>query len=310
MRRHRRWRRRNISARKRWQSPRRKHMRQQRTNSAFLDGAGDGRFQLFTISATLLDGFSNDKNRDFIQLYRLLRSFNHADRTKTLQQVVGRFNAIRSSFESSFNAQSPDSFKKMMLVWDTGASFGLTPFRQDFIDYVEVELPVKDTKINKVIGVGTAIFKFRNDKQETIYLPCIAYHLPSADVRLFSPQTYHQMHDGSSTVNADQVVMNLHRQRIVIPVERSGCNLAVIRNASVSKREKEQIGYHFKSRLSLSGLTKLDAFATVPWEPHSSIITSPETTEIEYEHYAQICCPAVGSDENQNLSGPQKELLL
>ncbi len=52
----------------------------------------------------------------------------------------------------------------MMLVWDTGASFGLTPFRQDFIDYVEVEIPVKDmTTVNKVIGVGTAIFKFQND---------------------------------------------------------------------------------------------------------------------------------------------------
>jgi hypothetical protein len=29
--------------------------------------------------------------------------------------------------------------KTMILIWDTGASAGLTPFRSDFIDYVEVE---------------------------------------------------------------------------------------------------------------------------------------------------------------------------
>ena len=27
--------------------------------------------------------------------------------------------------------------RTMMLVWDTGASYGLTPFSIDFIDYVE-----------------------------------------------------------------------------------------------------------------------------------------------------------------------------
>ena len=41
-----------------------------------------------------------------------------------------------------------------MLIWDTGASFGLTPFRSD-IDYVKCEIPVRDvTKVNKVIGIG------------------------------------------------------------------------------------------------------------------------------------------------------------
>jgi hypothetical protein len=27
----------------------------------------------------------------------------------------------------------------MVLIWDTGASAGLTPFRSDFIDYVKVD---------------------------------------------------------------------------------------------------------------------------------------------------------------------------
>ena len=46
----------------------------------------------------------------------------------------------------------------LILIWDTGASYGLTPFRSDFIDYVKSELPVRDvTKINTVVGIGTTL---------------------------------------------------------------------------------------------------------------------------------------------------------
>jgi hypothetical protein len=34
--------------------------------------------------------------------------------------------------------------KTIMLIWDTVASFGLTPFWSDFIDYVKCKLPVRD----------------------------------------------------------------------------------------------------------------------------------------------------------------------
>ena len=45
--------------------------------------------------------------------------------------------------------------RTMMLVWDMGASYGLTPFRSDFIEYLECDIPVKDvTKVNRVIGIG------------------------------------------------------------------------------------------------------------------------------------------------------------
>jgi hypothetical protein len=41
----------------------------------------------------------------------------------------------------------------MVLIWDTGASAGLTPFRSDFIDYVQVDFEIRDdvTKANKVV---------------------------------------------------------------------------------------------------------------------------------------------------------------
>ncbi len=34
--------------------------------------------------------------------------------------------------------------KSLMLIWDTGASFGLTPFRSDFIDYVVGAVLIKN----------------------------------------------------------------------------------------------------------------------------------------------------------------------
>ena len=58
----------------------------------------------------------------------------------------------------------------------------------DFIDYVEAEIAVKDvTKVNKVIGIGSTLHKLLNDKDKSVLLPCVSYHLPTTGVRLFSP---------------------------------------------------------------------------------------------------------------------------
>ena len=41
----------------------------------------------------------------------------------------------------------------MMMEWDTGASFVLTPLKAEFVDNMECETSIKDvTKVNKVIG--------------------------------------------------------------------------------------------------------------------------------------------------------------
>jgi hypothetical protein len=130
----------------------------------------------------------------------------------------------------------------MPLVWDTGASLGLTPYRADFFDYIEVSIPVKDvTKTNYVVGIGTVIYRFQNDKGEDVFLPCIAYHLPTADIRLFSPQTYHQMHDYSSTITGKQVIMHLKDHNITIPIDSGPSNLPMIWNPSVSSEEQRRL---------------------------------------------------------------------
>ena len=65
--------------------------------------------------------------------------------------------------------------KTLMLIWNTGASFGLTSFRSDFIDYVPCNVAVKDmTKVNRVIGIGTALHKFVDTKGKEVFLPCVS----------------------------------------------------------------------------------------------------------------------------------------
>ena len=84
------------------------------------------------------------------------------------------------------------SFKTAQLVWDSRASFRLTTFCADFIDYVEYDIDVKDiSKLNKVVGFGTTLHTFLGTNDDLLYIPALFYHLPSAAIWLFGPQAYH-----------------------------------------------------------------------------------------------------------------------
>jgi hypothetical protein len=185
----------------------------------------------------------------------------------------------------------------MPLVWDTGASLGLTPYRADFFDYVEVNILVRDvTKTNYVVGIGTVIYKFQNDKGEDVFLPCIAYHLPTADICLFSPQTYHQMHKFHSTINGKRVVMHLKEHNIAIPIDSGPSNLPMVWDPSVSAEKQREIDLSFVSKLEFCDLLGMNSVFHV-------------TTSSWKDDWKNLICPCVGSDKNINLSGPQKELL-
>jgi hypothetical protein len=118
----------------------------------------------------------------------------------------------------------------------------LTPFWSDFIDYVKCEIDVRDiTKVNKVVGIGTTLHKFVDNNGNHIYLPCVSYHLPLTDIRLFFPQIYHQLNGGHSVVNGDEVVMKFRKEGalISIPIDRNTTNLAIVHNSFVSWKGQE-----------------------------------------------------------------------
>lgn len=182
------------------------------------------------------------------------------------------------------------TFENCLLVWDTRASFGLTPFRNDFIDYIECIIPVNDiARTNIVVGIGTTLHKF-DMNGESVYLPCLSYHLPSAEVILFSPQTYHTLYGGHSTVFGDRAVKLMNDMSITIPIdERSGNVPMVMKPACISKEIRE-IGPHIRSALPHYE-RKVDFFGS--WSE---------------DNFANL--PNVALEDNQNLSSAQKELLL
>ena len=79
--------------------------------------------------------------------------------------------------------------RTMMLFWDTGASYGLTPFRSDFIEYVECNIPVKNVdKENRLIIIETNLHNFIESNSQNIFLPCIPYDPTQTYVQFLSPR--------------------------------------------------------------------------------------------------------------------------
>ncbi len=151
--------------------------------------------------------------------------------------------------------------RQLMLIWDTGASFGLTPFRSDFIDYVACTIPVRDiTKVNNVIGIGTTLHKFTDTKRLPVYLPCVSYHLPQTDVYLFSPHTYHQMHGGYSKVYVHCIKMLLNTSEIQIQIVREKHNLPIVFDSYVSPKVKKTLASSMRSGLRHTRLNAFDFF--------------------------------------------------
>ena len=126
---------------------------------------------------------------------RLLNSFKSQNHTRATLHVVSCLNndihLLLKAGKSKTNVLK--SFKTTPLVWDSRASFGLTPHYAYFIDYVDCDIDVKDiSKTNEVIGIGTRLHKFTATNGDLLYdVAAFSYHLPSADIRIFHPQAYH-----------------------------------------------------------------------------------------------------------------------
>lgn len=113
-----------------------------------------------------LDAFCDGKGDDFLHLPRLMKRLNSNDHGQRLEKLMSRLNICRNAFElePSTKPLETATFTGCPLVWDTGASFGLTPFRADFINYIECHIPVKDiSKTNYVVGIETTLHKFTSN---------------------------------------------------------------------------------------------------------------------------------------------------
>ncbi len=116
------------------------------------------------LQKSTLDGFC-DGNQDFLKLSHLLSRFHSVNHLKNAQECLDWIHATHGTFGGTYGYENscphinvPLDPKQLMLIWDTGASFGLTPFQSNFIDYVACTIPVQDaSKVNNVIGIGTTL---------------------------------------------------------------------------------------------------------------------------------------------------------
>ncbi len=253
------------------------------------------------LKSTLHDFLRSDCN--YLQLPRLLSKFTSIEHEKNISSCIARVVALWGMFENCPVGGGKLNSCSLILIWDTGASYGLAPFCSDFINYVECNIPVWDvTKVNKVIGIGNIMHKFTNTDSKPVFLPCVSYHLPQTDVCLFSPQTYHQMHGGYTKVYAQSIQMKLRTSTISITIEQGLANLPVVHDSFVSEKAKRGLGPLMHSGLYQTRIPVLDFLGEID-KVVSSIFTQSEQTFFP-------CFPCVGNSEDENLMSPQRELLL
>ncbi len=132
-----------------------------------------------------------------------------------------------------------------ILVYDLCSSAGLTPFSSDFFNYVKCSIPFHDiSQVNEVIGIGTTIHKFVDTKGQFVLLPQMAYHLPSTEVCLFSPQVLHQICGGKSLILGDRVEIHLTIwNHIDITIDIFESNVPIGQNSMCTEDEKKEYGF-------------------------------------------------------------------
>ena len=128
------------------------------------------------------------------------------------------------------------------LVFYTGASGGLTPFRSDFVTYEKVQFGVKGV-VGKgnVIGKGLVLRKFCTRCENVIYISSHAFHMPTAEIRLESPQSLFSKLGGQSQALMDgrAIVWTLPDGKIIdIPIDPM-TNLLLLQDFTFSEDEKQ-----------------------------------------------------------------------
>ena len=97
---------------------------------------------MLELKSSTLQGFCA-VDHDFIRLPQLLKTLcNHDYHVSQIKSGLNQIALLCSTFEMHHLASDCLDPKTLILIWDTGASAGLTPFHCNFIDYFECEIDV------------------------------------------------------------------------------------------------------------------------------------------------------------------------
>ena len=170
--------------------------------------------------------------------------------------------------------------------------------------------------------MGLVLYKIQATNGNYCYIPCVSYHLPTTDIRLISPQAYHQGFGGKSVLDGNSFKVHLAKHKncdvrhvLDIPIDK-GTNLPMVRSCVCTQKEKEEIGPLF---CTLGLRQHYDGSFLDSWQPMMSE-EGPSGEEITvgydfslYQHYlvdSPFLGPCVTTESNANLDPAQKEVLL
>jgi len=113
---------------------------------------------------------------------------------ENIQELIARaynFGRRANEFERQFCNFEPNNVRTTPLVFDTGASCGLTPYRADFLDdYREIDVDMRQVAgTDKIVGVGTTLRRYTMRCGQKVNNPGKGYRMPAADICLESPQS-------------------------------------------------------------------------------------------------------------------------
>ena len=109
------------------------------------------------------------------------------------------------NFGRRFNKVGPRAARDTPLVFDTGASSGLSPFKCNLLsDYKSVNVDVKCVAGGgSIIGGGTILRRLKIRYGTKLLIPSHGYHFPEADIRLESSHSLIRAMEGSGHAIVD-----------------------------------------------------------------------------------------------------------
>ena len=289
---------------------------------AIVHSKGRPRFELYQPDISLISNKISRLGPGGIPFEHSFDPFDLISPTADLDETVQILMARAGDFRRSYHGLIGGDAWTTPLIWDTGASTGLTPFRSDFCsDFQVVNMPIQAVgSTQTVTGRGTVLRRFKTRSGETRYLGSLAYYMPDADIRLESPQSVFQgLGGGFARVDGYNVEWHMPDGEIIdIPIDPRS-NLPVLHDFVCSADEFEKFGPAHAHQANaephvIYPLTPSER--SLPSANHATVNNKPSKPpkpkfdDLSEEHKNLHCCGCAASPDNQNLSGPQRELLL
>ena len=117
--------------------------------------------------------------------------------TRLKREFDTPISASQVPFQACVYLSRDMSSTNVPIVFDTGASFSLTPFKDDFVGPIESSSDNDIHGINgssKIDGEGWVEWTIRDLYDNVCLVRTRAYYVPDSHIRLFSPQAYCKLH--------------------------------------------------------------------------------------------------------------------